>query len=54
VDKNFKPVSVPCSTKPLDKKSAHTQLDTASDTGGGAILRGLTIRGSDVSFSVTN
>ena len=53
VDKNFKPVSVPCSTKPLDKKSAHTQLDTA-DAGGSTVLRGLTIRGSDVSYSVTN
>lgn len=54
VDKGFKPVSVPCSTKPLDKKSEHTQLDTTADSGGSTVLRGLTIRGSDVSYSVTN
>lgn len=53
VDKKFKPVSVPCSTKTLDKKSQSTELDT--DTAGGtAVLKGLTIQGSDMSYSVTN
>jgi hypothetical protein len=54
VNTKFKVVSVPCQTKPLQSKSASTQLDTAADPSGGAVLKGVTIRGSDVAFTVTN
>lgn len=54
VDTKVKPVSVSCSTKPLTKKSDATQLDTTSSGSGPAVLKGLTIQGSDVSFNVTN
>jgi hypothetical protein len=54
VNTKFKAVSVPCQTKPLSTKSASTQLDTAVDPSGGTVLKGVTIRGSDVAFTVTN
>jgi hypothetical protein len=54
VNKHVKPVSVPCQTKALDKKSASTSLDTQADAAGAAVLRGLEIRGSDVAFTVSN
>jgi hypothetical protein len=54
VDKKVKPVSVPCQTTPLQKKSDATQLNTAADPSGGTVLKGLTIRGSEVAFTVTN
>jgi hypothetical protein len=54
VDTKFKPVSVPCQTKALPKKSKLTQLDTAVDPSGGTVLKGVTIRGSDVAFTVSN
>jgi hypothetical protein len=55
VDKKVQPVSVPCSTKPLEKKSASTSLDTQADAAGGTtVLKGLQIRGSEVAFTVTN
>jgi hypothetical protein len=53
VDSKFKPVSVPCKTTTLPKKSKLTQLDTASDPGGGTVLKGVTIKGSDVAFTVS-
>jgi hypothetical protein len=54
VNTKIKAVSVPCQTKALPSKSATTQLDMAADPSGGTVLRGLTIRGSDVAFTVTN
>jgi len=54
VNTKVKAVSVPCQTKPLPSKSTNTQLDTASDPNGGTVLKGLTIRGSDVAFTVSN
>jgi hypothetical protein len=54
VNTKVKAVSVPCQTKALPSKSATTQLDTAADPSGGTVLKGVTIRGSDVAFTVTN
>jgi hypothetical protein len=54
VNSKFKAVSVPCQTKSLPTKSENTQLDTTADPSGGTVLRGLTIRGSDVAFTVAN
>jgi hypothetical protein len=54
VNTKGKAVSVPCQTKALPSKSATTQLDTTADPSGGTVLKGLTIRGSDVAFTVTN
>jgi hypothetical protein len=54
VDKHAKPVTVPCQTKPLAKKSPATSLDTQADAAGATVLRGIEIRGSGVAFTVTN
>jgi hypothetical protein len=54
VNTKVKAVSVPCQTKALPSKSATTQLDMAADPNGGTVLKGVTIRGSDVAFTVTN
>jgi hypothetical protein len=55
VDKHEQPVSVPCTTKALDKKSASTSLDTQADAAGSAtVLKGVQIRGSEVAFTVSN
>lgn len=53
-DSKFKPVSIPCQTKALPNKSQDTQLDTAADSSGGTVLKGVLMRGSEVEFTVTN